>query len=75
MRCDYSDAIQAAAMVDVLASTPTGDSVALVFQVASGKTFIGNALVSSVDIGGDKGGYFEATISFAGNGALTPSWT
>jgi len=74
MRVDYDDTAQAAAIVDVLQATPSGDSVALVFQVASGKTFGGNALVSGVQIGGDKGGYFEATLSFTGNGALTPTW-
>jgi hypothetical protein len=72
---DYDDAQQAAAIVDILATSPSGDSVALVFLVATGKTFVGNALVSNVSINGDKDGLFEVSFNFTGNGQLVPSWT
>jgi predicted secreted protein len=71
---DYDNAQQAAAIVDIMASSPSGDSVALVFLVATGKTFGGNALVSNIDFDLSKDGVAGFTMTFTGNGALTPSW-
>lgn len=71
---DYDDAQQAAAIVDIMASSPSGDSVALVFLVASGKTFGGNALVSNIDIDLSKDNVVGVAFTFTGNGSLTPSW-
>lgn len=71
---DYDDTAQAAAIVDILASSPSGDSVALVFLAASGKTFGGNALVSNVSMTADLGNVIEVSFTFTGNGALTPTW-
>ncbi len=71
---DYDDAQQAAIIVDIMAATPTGDSVAMIFLVATGKTFTGNALVQSVSITQTIGEIVEVTFNFVGNGALAPTW-
>ena len=71
---DYSDSTQALIIADILVSAPTGDSVAMVFTIATGKTFVGNALVQSIAITGDTGSIVEATFNFVGNGSLTPTW-
>jgi hypothetical protein len=71
---DYGDTAQAAAIVDILATSPSGDSVALVFLVATGKTFVGSALVSNVAIDASKDGVCGVSFTFTGNGSLTPTW-
>jgi len=71
---DYDNAQQAAAIVDILVASPTGDSVALVFLTATGKTFLGSALVSNVSFDASKDGLVGVSFTFTGNGQLTVSW-
>ena len=71
---DYDDAQQAAATVDIMATSPSGDSVALVFLVATGKTFAGSALVSNISIDLSKDGIVGVSFTFTGNGQLVPAW-
>lgn len=71
---DYGNAQQAAAIVDIMVASPTGDSVALVFLAATGKTFLGSALVSNVSIDASKDNIIGVGFTFTGNGQLTVSW-
>ena len=71
---DYDDAQQAAIIADIAVATPTGDSVAMIFLVATGKTFTGNALVQSFAITQNMGDIVEVTFNFTGNGALAVTW-
>ena len=71
---DYGNAQQAAATVDLMATSPSGDSVALVFLVATGKTFAGSRLVSSMSINASKDNVVEMSFNFTGNGQIVPTW-
>ena len=70
---DY-DSNQKNAIDDIINATPSGDSVAMIFLVATGKTFTGNALVSSVAMSATMGDIIEVVLNFTGNGALAPTW-
>ena len=72
---DYGNAQQAAAIVDIMATSPSGDSVALVFLVATGKTFAGSGLVTAISINASKDNVVDVSFTFTGNGQLVPSWT
>lgn len=71
---DYDDAQQKIAIDDILAATPTGDTVAMIFLVATGKTFGGNAICSAITMNASKDNVVEISFTFTGIAALTPTW-
>ena len=72
---DYDDAQQAAIIADIAVADPTGDSVAMIYLVATAKTFTGNMIVSGFSVSQPKDGVVEVTFNFVGNGALSMTWS
>ena len=72
---DYDDTAQAAIIADIMNATPSGDSIAMEFLVATAKAFDGNAIVNSVSINQSRTDIVDVTFSFTGNGQLVPDWT
>lgn len=58
----------------LIAATPTSSAVTCVFQLASGKTFTGSAIVARISVSGDKADKFDASFELMGDGELTDAW-
>jgi hypothetical protein len=74
VQLDYADTAQRAIVDAVMAATPPGTPVAIVFRVTATKTFSGTAIVTSLSTGAQGGSLVLLDVTFTGSGALTPAW-
>lgn len=72
---DYGDTKQAALVDDLLVATPAAATFALLFKLASTKSFGGNALLETISMAAAVQGKVTIAFTFRGNGAITPTWS
>lgn len=72
---DYDGVGQGAAIDELATASPAGTARALIFLVATGKTFTGNCLITSFSVNQTMGDIVEVTFDFTGTAALSMTWT